>query len=450
MDEKALLEALSRVGFGNWKDVTDYINNILNREISEQEVINHYYDHYVNGLIGKISWAWIFTNPVIRFLHRFPHYYRPEESILVECSNFQNDVAQSEFVSLGYLNKRDDLEREFDNEAETIISNITLNNENDDELEKKFKLVQLDIYRRRLINRYRIKNLIKAAALINLFCEIDSIKEIPTTKKEINLKCIKDAIDNNSFVINCVNYLLPSDIDMLYYNLSLEHIVKILLKKFIVANALRSQKLSAEERMICINSFGQEFCDSNQNLADAADCNQMKDKSPRSLNRDSTKFDLSHPIDEDFLRSILNDDEFFCKESNNTMFLREIASNDFIHSLMVYFKQIISNVNIPEITRFITEIDQKAKDFYSKTTIYDPKNALRRLHCSSIIHFKADKEKKKHKVVALSESEKHLCNELQITSKTYRYIKNIIIQKFLCFFYLIENDNIKLLELESI
>lgn len=64
---------------------------------------------------------------------------------------------------------RDDFEREHDNEAETVISSLA-NNYDDDELDIAVKLVQVDRYRTRLKERERRKriareyNLIQAAA----------------------------------------------------------------------------------------------------------------------------------------------------------------------------------------------------------------------------------------------------------------------------------------------
>lgn len=51
---------------------------------------------------------------------------------------------------------RDDFEREHDNDAETLISGMTVGQE-DEELEKKLKLAQIDMYSRRLKERQHKK-----------------------------------------------------------------------------------------------------------------------------------------------------------------------------------------------------------------------------------------------------------------------------------------------------
>lgn len=65
-------------------------------------------------------------------------------------------LEHAEQLELGYLPLRDDFEREYDNDAETLISGLVVGPE-DEELDKAIKLAHMDSYSRRLQERNRRK-----------------------------------------------------------------------------------------------------------------------------------------------------------------------------------------------------------------------------------------------------------------------------------------------------
>lgn len=63
---------------------------------------------------------------------------------------------------------RDDFEREFDNEAETLVSLLAISVD-DDPIESELKATNIDIYRRRLAERFRRKSVVREYKLVDLF-----------------------------------------------------------------------------------------------------------------------------------------------------------------------------------------------------------------------------------------------------------------------------------------
>ncbi len=52
---------------------------------------------------------------------------------------------------------RDDFEKEYDNDAEILISGMTITQEDNEDLDKALKLAHMDMYTRRLKERERMK-----------------------------------------------------------------------------------------------------------------------------------------------------------------------------------------------------------------------------------------------------------------------------------------------------
>jgi len=65
-------------------------------------------------------------------------------------------LEHSEQLELGYLPFRDDFEIEHDNDAEKLVSNMEIAEE-EEEVEKALKMTHIDIYNRRLEERERRK-----------------------------------------------------------------------------------------------------------------------------------------------------------------------------------------------------------------------------------------------------------------------------------------------------
>ncbi|KAK8768699.1 hypothetical protein V5799_014838 [Amblyomma americanum] len=89
------------------------------------------------------------------------------------------DITPSEQQELGYMPCRDDYEREYDNEAESLISQLSVGGPEEDELETALKLAQVDMYSRRLRERMRRKGLVRDYRLLEQFCHAGRPKASP-------------------------------------------------------------------------------------------------------------------------------------------------------------------------------------------------------------------------------------------------------------------------------
>src|SRR5699024_10724829 len=139
-----------------------------------------------------------------------------------------------EFDILGYLPKRNDYEREFDSMAETLVANLSADNNNyynnnynyfnDVDIENKFKIAQIDMYQRRLIQRIRKKSIVCENNLIARYIE-------KTQKNDFSKENLKK--DFQQKFLPFMRYLRRSDCNYLVNDLIEEHVLKIIFKKLI-------------------------------------------------------------------------------------------------------------------------------------------------------------------------------------------------------------------------
>ena len=76
------------------------------------------------------------------------------------------EISAEEQRALGYMPLRDDFEREYKNDAETLLSNLTINND-DDETDIDVKVALIKMYRAILLDRQRLKKIAREYGLIN-------------------------------------------------------------------------------------------------------------------------------------------------------------------------------------------------------------------------------------------------------------------------------------------
>lgn len=224
LDEVALLEAISRHGFGNWKEISKTISNSTKLHISASEAESHYQRHYIDGIIGRLTWMFASLDPNIQQLSNFPRGTNFLEDMKANHQLNENfvDIPQSELDALGYLPKRDDYEKEFDNDAEALIANLFIGAPDEDELERKFKFAQVDMYQRRLIQRFRKKAIVKENDLLTQFYNHVIAKN--ETKEEISH-------DKPRFA-SLMRFFKCFDSNCLISDLLKEHYLKIFLKRF--------------------------------------------------------------------------------------------------------------------------------------------------------------------------------------------------------------------------
>lgn len=159
-EELVLLEAIEQYGFGNWEDVSQCLP-----ARSAEEVQEHYNSLYIVGNIGRATWSAEVSSQIKD--HTVPEGGPLSPSLSSPVASV--DITPAEQQELGYMPCRDDYEREFDNEAESLISQLSVGGE-EEELEVALKLAQVDMYSRRLRERMRRKALARDYRLLEQFC----------------------------------------------------------------------------------------------------------------------------------------------------------------------------------------------------------------------------------------------------------------------------------------
>ncbi|CAH0550017.1 unnamed protein product [Brassicogethes aeneus] len=161
-EELLLLDAVELYGFGNWDLVSNHVETRTTEEVRDE-----YISRYLEGNIGKATWAELENHRPILYDHV------PEDSgplSPVATSRLPPlEVTPEEARLLGYKPHRDDYEREYNMEAEQLVSKLQLDTNEDTDLEVALKLSMVDIYTRRLRERARRKRIVRDYQLVSKF-----------------------------------------------------------------------------------------------------------------------------------------------------------------------------------------------------------------------------------------------------------------------------------------
>lgn len=162
-EELALLEAVELYGFGNWEDTAALVGRR-----SADEVRRHFITFYVKGSVGRVTWS-----------HASPETYQALDHTCSRDGNLSPslttplpaipELSLLEQQHLGYMPKRDDFEREFDNEVEMLISTLRINPNDEEDLDVDLKVAHIDMYNRRLRQRFRKKAVVRDYGLVSQF-----------------------------------------------------------------------------------------------------------------------------------------------------------------------------------------------------------------------------------------------------------------------------------------
>ncbi|XP_065347741.1 transcriptional adapter 2B isoform X1 [Cloeon dipterum] len=169
-----LLDAIEQFGFGNWEDISKHIESKTPEEAEEE-----YVTHFLDGNIGKFTWP-----SALNFRPTLKDVTEPCEGKSYPFGGPPLEITKEEATLLGYMPQRDDFEREFDNDAETLVSSLAVGVE-DDELESALKLAQVDMYTRRLRERGRRKRISRDFSLVTDFFNA-ARKDKPIQKKKMS------------------------------------------------------------------------------------------------------------------------------------------------------------------------------------------------------------------------------------------------------------------------
>ncbi|KAL0970453.1 hypothetical protein UPYG_G00242200 [Umbra pygmaea] len=168
-EEQLLLDAIEQYGFGNWEDMATHVG----ASRTPQEVMDHYVSMYIHGNLGKACIPDSIPNRVTD--HTCPSGGPLSPSLTTPLPPL--DVTLSEQQQLGYMPLRDDYEIEYDQEAEKLISGLSVNYD-DEDVEIEMKRAHVDMYVRKLRERQRRKNVARDYNLVPIFLGRDK-KEKP-------------------------------------------------------------------------------------------------------------------------------------------------------------------------------------------------------------------------------------------------------------------------------
>uniref|UniRef100_T1IYY3 Transcriptional adapter n=1 Tax=Strigamia maritima TaxID=126957 RepID=T1IYY3_STRMM len=175
-EEILLLDAIEQYGFGNWEDVARHIETRTSEEARE-----HYHNMYILGNMGKRTWPnEIRVKPRD---HTCPEGGPLSPGLSVKLLPLELSVQEQQ--ELGYMPNRDDFEREFDNEAESLISNLVVNNE-DEEIDLALKLAHVDMYSKRVKERLRRKKVARDYTLVSQFFSWANKQKSQNSKKKLS------------------------------------------------------------------------------------------------------------------------------------------------------------------------------------------------------------------------------------------------------------------------
>ncbi|XP_061665119.1 transcriptional adapter 2-beta [Syngnathoides biaculeatus] len=159
-EEQSLLDAIEQYGFGNWEDMAAHVG----AGRTPQEVMDHYVTMYIHGNLGKACIPDSIPNRVTD--HTCPGGGALSPSLTVPLPPL--DVGLAEQQQLGYMPLRDDYEIEYDQDAEKLISGLSVNYD-DEDVEIEMKRAHVDMYVRKLRERQRRKNIARDYGLVPAF-----------------------------------------------------------------------------------------------------------------------------------------------------------------------------------------------------------------------------------------------------------------------------------------
>lgn len=129
-----------------------------------QEVMEHYVTMYIHGNLGKACIPDSIPNRVTD--HTCPSGGPLSPSLTTPLPPL--DISLAEQQQLGYMPLRDDYEIEYDQDAEKLISGLSVNYD-DEDVEIEMKRAHVDMYVRKLRERQRRKNIARDYSLVPVF-----------------------------------------------------------------------------------------------------------------------------------------------------------------------------------------------------------------------------------------------------------------------------------------
>ncbi|XP_067847341.1 transcriptional adapter 2-beta [Heptranchias perlo] len=171
-EEQLLLDAIEQYGFGNWEDMAAHVG-----ARAPPEVMEHYVSMYIHGNLGRACIPDSIPNRVTD--HTCPTGGPLSPSLTTPLPPL--DITVAEQQQLGYMPLRDDYEIEYLQDAETLISGLAVNYD-DEDVDIELKRAHVDMYVRKLKERQRRKNMARDYSLVPVFLGKEK-KEKPLKRK---------------------------------------------------------------------------------------------------------------------------------------------------------------------------------------------------------------------------------------------------------------------------
>ncbi|CAG8817702.1 13599_t:CDS:10, partial [Gigaspora margarita] len=181
-EEELLIEGAEMHGLGNWSDIAEFIGNR-----TKEDCERHYMNTYVN------SETWPLPDMNVKFqIDEETMRERKRRRVQSIENRSQNSTQKNPTKVLqslpanheiaGYMPNRYEFETEYENDAELVIKDLELN-ENDDPQDIEMKTYVLEIYNKKLNKRFERKNLIFEHGLLD-FRKNKAIEEEKYKSKE--------------------------------------------------------------------------------------------------------------------------------------------------------------------------------------------------------------------------------------------------------------------------
>lgn len=163
-EELALLEAIELYGIGSWTDISKAVGSR-----SAEECCERYLRVYVDNFFGRTAWNAIEKNLYTVHDHTCTYNQPLSPSLSLPEKHKIVDITREQQLRLGYMPKRDDFEREYDNDAEFLVSKLAVNANDDTDLDQDLKVAHINMYTDKLRERFRRKRIVLEYNLVKLF-----------------------------------------------------------------------------------------------------------------------------------------------------------------------------------------------------------------------------------------------------------------------------------------
>ncbi|KAI8324568.1 transcriptional adaptor 2 [Martensiomyces pterosporus] len=177
-EELLLIDGLRQFGMGNWKDAAEHVGTKTKEECEQ-----HYKDVYV------ASDTWPLPDMHKQFDNKFARNHpekRLKQSTPSKIKVLSSQPSNHEIV--GYMPGRLEFETEYENEAEQIVKDMAIN-EDDTPEEVELKLIVLRIYNSKLDRRIERKNLIFDRSLLEYRKNQAAEKKRPKDERDLLNRC---------------------------------------------------------------------------------------------------------------------------------------------------------------------------------------------------------------------------------------------------------------------